>query len=102
MNVRAFPFSTAGVLSAGHCKQFYLTTVNVRVVECEVPPLVPVMVIAWVPVGALLATVRVKSDVPDPVTDVGLKLPVTPAGMPVADSATAELNPPVAVTVTTA
>lgn len=52
--------------------------------------------------GALLETVSVKSDVPEPVTEVGLKLPVTPDGMPVADSATAESNPPEAVTVTTA
>ena len=44
----------------------------------------------------------VKSDVPEPVTEVGLKLPVTPEGMPVAESATAESNPPDAVTVTTA
>jgi hypothetical protein len=44
----------------------------------------------------------VKSDVPDPVTDVGLKLPVTPGGRPVAESATAASNPPDAVTVTTA
>jgi hypothetical protein len=76
--------------------------VKVRVVVWVVVPLFPVMVIAWVPVGAFLATVRVKSDVPEPVTEVGLKLPVTPVGMPVAESATAELNPPVAVTVTTA
>jgi hypothetical protein len=76
--------------------------VKVRVVVSEVLPLLPVMVITWVPVGALLETVNVKSDVPEPVTEVGLKLPVTPEGMPVAERATAESNPPVAVTVTTA
>jgi len=53
-------------------------------------------------VGAFLATVRVKSEEPEPVTDVGLKLPVTPEGIPVADKATAESNPPEAFTVTTA
>ena len=74
---------------------------KVRVVEWVVVPLVPVMVMTWVPVGALLETVRVKSDVPEPVTEEGLKLPVTPDGMPVADRVTAESNPPVAVTVTT-
>ena len=68
----------------------------------DVLPLFPVMVMTWVPVGAVLETVRVKSEVPEPVTEVGLKLPVTPLGMPVAESATAESNPPVAVTVTTA
>jgi hypothetical protein len=88
--------------SAGDCRLDYLTTVKVRVVVSETLPLVPLMVMTWVPVGALLETVRVKSDVPEPVTEVGLKLPVTPVGMPVAESATAESNPPVAVTVTTA
>ena len=68
---------------------------------CDVLPLVPVMVITWVPVGAFLATVSVKSDVPAPVTEVGLKLPVTPVGMPVADKATGESNPPVTEIVTT-
>ena len=52
--------------------------------------------------GAVLDTVRVKSDVPEPVMEVGLKLPVTPDGTPVADRATAELKPPEAVMVTTA
>jgi hypothetical protein len=33
---------------------------------------------------------------------VGLKLPVTPDGIPVADKTTAESNPPEALTVTTA
>jgi len=46
--------------------------------------------------------VRVKSDEPDPVMEDGLKLPVTPDGMPVAERATAELNPPDGVTETTA
>ena len=53
------------------------------------------------PVGALLDTVRVKSDVPEPVMEVGLKTPVTPEGMPVADKVTLESNPPEAVMVTT-
>jgi hypothetical protein len=80
---------------------FYRSTVNVSVVVFFVVPLVPVMVIVEVPVGAVLDTVSVKSDVPEPVTDVGLKLPVTPDGIPLADSVTGESNPPVAVTVTT-
>ncbi len=64
--------------------------------------LVPVIVIGWVPVGAFLATVSVKSDVPEPVMEVGRKLPVTPDGTPVADRVTAESEPPEAVVVTTA
>ena len=53
------------------------------------------------PVGAFLATVRVKSDEPEPVTEVGLKLPVTPEGIPLAEKVTLESNTPEAVKVTT-
>ena len=54
--------------------------------------------------GAFLATVNVKSDEPEPGApiDVGLKLPVTPDGMPVADKAIVPLKPPETVVVTTA
>lgn len=75
-------------------------TWNVRVVECVTLPPVPVIVIGYVPVGALLATLSVKSDEPEPVTDAGLKLDVTPDGTPVAESATTESKPPEAVMVT--
>ena len=54
------------------------------------------------PRGAFLDTVSVKSDEPEPVIDVGLKLPVTPEGMPVADKATAESKPPETAIETTA
>jgi hypothetical protein len=56
-----------------------------------------------VPVGAVLETVRVKSDVPEPgaLIGLGLKLPVTPEGKPVAESEIAELNPPETAVVTT-
>lgn len=66
------------------------------------PPPVPVMVIGKVPSGALRDTVKVKSDVPDPVMDVGLKLPVTSVGIPVAVKATFESKPPETEIVTTA
>jgi len=89
-------------VNAGDDDPFYLLTWKVRVVECEVLPLVPVIVIGKVPVGAVRDTERVKSDVPDPVMEVGLKLPVTPDGMPVADKATAESKPPEPLMVTTA
>jgi hypothetical protein len=71
-------------------------------VDFVTPPPVPVIVIGYVPLAAFLETDRLKCAVPDPVTDAGLKLDVTPLGTPVAESATAESNPPVAVTVTTA
>lgn len=56
------------------------------------------------PVFAVLATVRLKCEVPDPGATIGfgLKLAVTPAGTPFALSEIAELNPPETVVVTTA
>jgi len=68
------------------------------------PPLVPVMVIGKVPVVAVLATVSVKSEVPEPgaAMEVGLKTPVTPDGKPAADRAIAASNPPETAVVTTA
>jgi hypothetical protein len=92
----------ACAVNAGGGLPFYLSTVKVSVVLLVTPPPVPVMVIAEVPVGAFLATVNVKSDEPEPVMEVGLKLPVTPVGIPVADSATGESNPPETEMVTTA
>lgn len=96
------PFSLIACALRAGSSQRYLFTWKVSVVVSFVLPLVPVMVMVEVPVGALPETVRVKSEVPEPVTEVGLKLPVTPEGRPDADSVTAESNPPEAVTVTTA
>lgn len=77
---------------------------KVRVVVCDVPPPVPVMVILYVPMRAERETVRLKSDVPEPGApiDDGLKLYVTPEGTPVADKAIAASNPPEIFVVTTA
>ena len=71
---------------------------------CDTPPLVPVIVMGYVPMLAVRETVSVKSEVPEPGTaiDDGLKLPVTPEGRPEADNATAASNPPETVVVTTA
>ena len=68
------------------------------------PPPVPVIVMGYVPVLAVLATVRMKSAEPEPgdAIDAGLKLAVTPGGTPVAESVTPDLNEPVMVVVTTA
>ena len=73
--------------------------VVVRVKAGEV--LVPVMVTVAGPKAADAEAVRVKVEVvvPGGVTEVGTKAAVTPAGRPEADKATAELKPPVAVTV---
>ena len=65
-------------------------------------PLLPVMVIGKVPRVAVLETVSVNVDEPAPgaAMEVGLKLPVTPEGRPVADKATAALKPPETAVVT--
>lgn len=66
------------------------------------PPPVPVTTIVCVPVATVAATVMVMVDVPEPgaAIEVGLKLTVTPAGCPLAESATAELKPPETAVVT--
>ena len=52
-------------------------TVRVAVVEWLRLPLTPVMVMVRAPLLALRAACTVSVEVPDPVTDVGLKVPVT-------------------------
>ena len=68
------------------------------------PPPVPVIVIGYVPVAAVLETVRYMSDEPEPGAAIedGMKVTVTPAGCPVALKAIAELKPPETVVETTA
>jgi hypothetical protein len=70
-----------------------LLTVSVTVVECERLPLVPVIVIEYVPAAVPEATVNVAVEPPEPVTDVGLKPTVTPLGRFDADSETADEKP---------
>jgi hypothetical protein len=75
-------------------------TVRLTAAECVVVPLVPTTVTVAAPVVAVLAAVRVRTElVPVVVVVAGLKLAVTPAGSPVALKATALANPPVRVTV---
>jgi hypothetical protein len=74
-------------------------TVSVTVVVFVVVPFFPEMVIVRVPVVARRFTVTVITEVPLPVTELGLNETVTRLPSPVADSATAPLNPPVPVTV---
>ena len=59
------------------------------------------MVIVRFPLVALLLTVTVKVELPEPVTDVGLKLPLTRDPNPLTLRLTAPVNPfcPVIVTV---
>ena len=46
------------------------------------------------------ATVKLSVEAPEPVMDVGLKVPVTPVGRPLTVKATAESNPSATVEVT--
>jgi len=73
---------------------------RVAVVEWLKLPLTPVMVNVRVPVVARLFTVTVRVEVPDPVTDVGLKVPVTREPSPLTLRLTVPANPLTAPIVT--
>lgn len=68
------------------------------------PPPVPVIVIGYVPIAAVLDTVRSMLEVPEPGAAMlaGVNLMVTPVGSPVAERATAESKPPETAVVTVA
>ena len=68
--------------------------------ECVKLPLVPVMVTVKVPALALQVLVRFSVDVPEPVTEAGLKFAVIPPGSPLMLRATAPVNPPDGLAVT--
>ncbi len=74
-------------------------TTNENCAVCCNEPLVAVMVTGYVPVGVLEVEVTVTVVLPEPVTEVGLKLAVAPVGRPVAAKLTAPLKPLRAVTV---
>jgi hypothetical protein len=57
------------------------------------------MVTVYVPAGVEDNVDMLTAELPDPVTDVGLKLAVAPVGNPLAFSATLPLNPSKAVIV---
>src|SRR5947207_1365741 len=57
-------------------------TTKVTVAECVRLPLVPVMVRVKLPVGVVLLVVTLNVELPDPVTEVGLKPAVAPGGNP--------------------
>ena len=78
---------------------FAVTIKRVTEADCVRLPLVPVMVNAYEPVAAVADVDMVRVDDPEPVTEVGLKVPVTHVGRPLTEKLTAELNPFKAVTV---
>ena len=66
--------------------------------EADGLPPVPVTVNGYVPRAVEELTVIVRAE--ELVAGFGLKLPVAPAGSPLTDRVTGELNPPVGVIVT--
>jgi len=68
-------------------------TVRVTLVEWVSVPLVPVMVSVGLPVGVLLPVCTVKVALPEPVTEVGLNVPVAPLGKPLTLKPTAPVKP---------
>ena len=66
------------------------------VVVCVTPPPLPVIVMVWFPSLALLPTVTVMVDVPEPgaAMELGLKVTVWALPCPEADKVIAELKPP--------
>src|SRR5438477_284237 len=67
--------------------------VRFTVLECVRLPLVPVMVSVNVPVDAVLRVETLIVDEPEPLSDVGLKLAVAPAGNPLTLRLTVPANP---------
>jgi hypothetical protein len=65
----------------------------------RLPP-VPEMTREYVPVRVLLRVDTVRVEAPEPVTELGEKLPVVREGRPLTLKLTVELNPPEAVTCT--
>ena len=68
-------------------------TVSVTWSECERLPLVPVTVSVYVPAGVLDEVVTVSVELPEPVTEVGLKVPLAPVGKPLTLNDTLLLKP---------
>lgn len=73
--------------------------ISVTVVEWTRLPLVPVMVRVNIPLGVDLLVLTVRVDVPEPVTEVGLNVPVARRGSPLTLKLTVPVNPFKAFTV---
>ena len=86
------------VTLAGEAESVKFCTVRVTVVVCVSVPLVPVMVSVEAPPATVAGTFTVMVEVPDPVTDAGLKLAVALAGSPLTDRLVAPVRPGVAAT----
>jgi hypothetical protein len=74
-------------------------TTSATVVECVKPPLVPVMVSVYVPIGVVELVETDRVALPALAIEVGLKMPVAPLGNPVTFKLTVPVKPLTAVTV---
>ena len=63
------------------------------VAECDKLPSVPVIVRVYVPVGVVVAVETVSVELPEVVTDAGLKLAAAPLGKPVTLRFTVSVKP---------
>jgi hypothetical protein len=68
-------------------------TTKATVIECDRLPLIPEMVSVYVPVGVVAAVETVSVELPEPATDVGLKLAVAPVGSPLTFRFTVSVKP---------
>src|ERR1035437_747262 len=74
------PWTETEVGEAAMVNAGTVVTVRETVAVCVVLPPVPVTVIVYEPGATVEATAMVMVEVPEPPTDMGLKLTVTPAG----------------------
>ena len=70
-------------------------TTRVTFVDCCKLPEAPVMVTGYEPDAVEDVVDTVMVELPDPLTEVGLKVAVAPVGNPLALKVTVPLNPPV-------
>jgi hypothetical protein len=83
----------------GEAESVKLCTVSATVAVCVRVPLVPVMINVELPPATVAGMFTVKVEVPDPVTEVGLKPAVAFAGNPVTERLVGPVRPGVAATV---
>ena len=69
---------------------------SVTFFECDTAPLVPVMVMVYVPGGVLPEVVISRREEPAPLTEEGENMALAPAGNPEALRVTVPVNPPIA------
>src|SRR5579875_548185 len=87
------PAFTVCALGAAEIVKSGVFTVKLTVAVCVSVPLVPVIVSVYVPAAVLLPVATVSVALPPALTDVGLNVPVAPAGSPLTLSPTVPVNP---------